>query len=92
MNYKLNVVNIKCDGCATTICSTLDAIDGVNETVVNIANGAVIVNANDGIRNVLSHTLLDLGYPELSESRFKNTAFTKAKSFFSCVKGRLQLN
>ncbi len=91
MNYHLNVMNIKSDGCVNTICSTLDALDGVHETVVNITNGTVIVDANRGLHDVLSTTLLDLGYPQVVESKIQNTFSTRAKSIFSCVKGRLHI-
>ena len=92
MNYQLNVANIKSNGCANTICSTLDDLDGVNTTVVNITNGAVFVDAIHGLREKLSSTLLDLGYPETFESNIYNTFSTKAKSLVSCVKGRLHLS
>jgi len=62
--------------------------------VVNISNGAVIVNADGDIRDAISRTLLELGYPESPdsiESKLKNTAYTKAKSYLSCIRGRLRL-
>lgn len=90
MNYKLDVSNIKCYGCANTIRNTLDAIDGVNETFVNVANGSVIVDANSDIRSALSETLLRLGYPESNQPRINNTFPTKAKSFISCLLGRFR--
>lgn len=61
MIYHLNVANIKSNGCANTICSKLDKLDGVDGTVVNISNGAVFVEGKLGLRDVLSDALLDLG-------------------------------
>ena len=89
MIHHLNVANIKSDGCANTICSTLDALDGVNSTVVNVTNGAVFVEATNEKRGVLTSTLLDLGYPEINTLKINNSFSTIAKSFISCVKGRL---
>ena len=89
MIHHLHVANIKSDGCVNTICSSLDAIDGVEGTVVNITNGAVFVEANREIRDVLTGTLLKLGYPEISTSITNNSFSTIAKSFVSCVRGRL---
>ena len=90
MNVKLDVSNIKCYGCANTIRNTLDAIDGVNQTYVNVSNGSVIVDANSDIREALSETLLRLGYPESNQPRINNTFPTKAKSFISCLLGRFK--
>ena len=92
MNYHLNVRNIQSDGCANTICSTLDALDGVNQTVVNVTNGAVIVNADEDVREAVGFALLELGYPEIDHSRFHNTFGIKLKSLISCVKGRLNID
>lgn len=91
MNYHINVANIKSSGCANTIRATLDSLEGVHETVVNITNGAVLVEANNGIRDVLSTKLLQLGYPEATTSKMRNSFATKAKSFISCIKGRLRI-
>ena len=91
MNVKLDVSNIKCHGCANTIRNTLDAIDGVNKTFVNVSNGSVIVDADTDIREALSSTLLGLGYPESNQPRINNTFPTKAKSFISCIAGRFKV-
>ena len=88
MNYQINVANIKSDGCANTIRSTLGEIDGVSDTVVNISNGIVIVDATEGIHDRLALALFKLGYPETMKSRINNSLTTKAKSLISCVKGR----
>ena len=89
MIHHLNVANIKSNGCANTICSTLDALDGVKGTVVNITNGAVFVEAGNEERDALTNTLYGLGYPEVNTSRISNSFTTIAKSFVSCVKGRI---
>lgn len=91
MNVILDVSNIKCHGCATTIRNTLDAIDGVNQTFVNVSNGSVIVDADSDIREALSKTLLRLGYPETNQPRINNTFPTKAKSLLSCILGRFKV-
>lgn len=90
MNYQITVANIRSDGCANTICNSLGAIDGVNDAIVNIANGAVIVSASKDNRAVVSDALLHLGYPESTTSRLRNSIKVRAKSFISCVRGRLK--
>ena len=91
MNYCLKVVNIKSDGCVNTIRTTLNDLDGVHKTEVNMTNGAVFVDANHGLLDVLSSTLYDLGYPAISRSRGNNNISTIARSIISCVKGRLHI-
>ena len=91
MNSHLNVVNINSSGCVSTICTTLDALDGVNNTLVNMSNGAVIVDTDDNMRELIITTLSELGYPEAFDSKFKNSLSTRAKSFISCLKGRLKI-
>jgi len=90
MIYHLNVANIKSNGCVTTICSKLDKLDGVDGTVVNISNGAVFVEGQLGLRDIISASLLDLGYPEMTSVKINHSFTNIAKSFVSCVKGRLR--
>ena len=73
MTYHLNVVNIKSSGCVNTICATLNNIDGVDRTIVNVTNGVVIVDAINGMHDTLASTLFYLGYPEAKRSRQTST-------------------
>ena len=90
MIYQFNVANIRSDCCAYTICAPFGNFDGVNETDVNITNGAVFVDAINGIKDTLTAALLHLGYPEAEGSKLTNTLSVIAKSIDSCIKGRLQ--
>lgn len=89
-NYHLHVTNIKCGGCANAIRSSLDALDGVHHTIINITNGSVFVDGNRGIRDKIASKLTDLGYPEADDLMHRSDLRTIARSFLTCMKGRLQ--
>lgn len=89
-NYHLHVANIKCGGCANAIRSSLDALEGVHHTFINITNGSVIVDGNQGLREKITSKLMDLGYPEADDLMHRSSFRTVARSFLSCIKGRLQ--
>jgi copper chaperone len=89
MAYQINVENIKCGGCASTIRSKLAAMDGVTAIDVDIAEGIVTVEADENTRAAVSARLLKLGYPESGTAEGIAAAKAKAKSFVSCAVGRI---
>ena len=89
MAYEITVENIKCGGCAGTIRTRLEAMDGVNAIEVDIEQGIVTVDAADDTRDVVAARLLKLGYPESGTAEGIAAAKAKAKSFVSCAVGRL---
>ena len=89
MAYQVNVENIKCGGCASTIRSRLEELDGVGKIDVEIDLGAVIVDAPDDTRAAVTAKLLKLGYPESGTAAGIAAAKAKAKSFVSCAVGRM---
>ena len=90
MNYQINVENIKCGGCASAIRSKLSALQGVTSVDVNIAEGIVTADAGEGMGDMLSATLLGLGYPQSGTAEGIAAAKAKAKSFVSCAVGRIK--
>ena len=88
MNYEFNVENIKCGGCAGTIVKKINAIDGVDNTDVDIEAGIVKVSGNDGLHENLLASLLKMGYPETGSIEGMAAAKAKAKSFVSCAVGK----
>ena len=58
MNYEISVENIKCGGCAGTIRKKINALEGVNNTEVDIENGMVNIDANDNLHETLTAQLL----------------------------------
>ncbi len=89
MTYQINVENIKCGGCASTIRSRLEAMDNVNKIDVDIAEGIVSVEAAEDTREAVTAKLLKLGYPESGTAEGIAAAKAKAKSFVSCAVGRI---
>jgi copper chaperone len=89
MAYQINVENIKCGGCASTIRSRLEAMEGVNKIDVDVAEGVVSVNGSEDTRAAVTAKLLKLGYPESGTAEGIAAAKAKAKSFVSCAVGRI---
>ena len=89
MAYEVNVENIKCGGCASTIRTKLEAMDGVDKIDVDIEQGTVTVDAADDTRAAVTARLLKLGYPQSGTAEGIAAAAAKAKSFVSCAVGRM---
>jgi len=89
MAYQIKVENIKCGGCASTIRSKLEAMDGVDKIDVEIDQGIVKVEGTDDTRDAVTVRLLKLGYPESGTAEGIAAAKAKAKSFVSCAVGRM---
>ena len=89
MSYQISVENIKCGGCASTIRSKLESMQGVDTIDVDIEAGIVNVDGNESTREAVSAKLLQLGYPESGTAEGIAAAKAKAKSFVSCAVGRL---
>jgi copper chaperone len=89
MAYQISVENIKCGGCASTIRTKLEAMEGVITIDVDIGNGIVTVEADEDTRTAVTAKLLKLGYPESGTAEGIAAAKAKAKSFVSCAVGRI---
>lgn len=89
MHYEINVENIKCGGCAGTITKKVSAINGVDNTEVDIEAGIVKVDGAKDLHEALVSTLLKLGYPESGTTEGIAAAKAKAKSFVSCAVGKI---
>lgn len=88
MNYEISVENIKCGGCAGTIVKKISAIDGVENTDVDVEAGIVKISGIDGLHESLLASLLKMGYPETGTTEGLAAAKAKAKSFVSCAIGK----
>lgn len=87
MNTTLAIQNLKCGGCANTIITRLNSIDGINNVVVNNDANTVSFNYTDeSILNNAMELLSKLGYPVEGE---QNPLIKKAKSYVSCAVGRM---
>ena len=52
MQYECKVENIKCGGCAGTITKKVNAVDGVNNTEVDIEAGIVKIDGSEGLLEI----------------------------------------
>ena len=86
MSAAIQIENLKCGGCATTIKKGLLSLNAVKEVTVDVENLIVsIISENDDLETI-KEKLAKLGYPEVGD---KNTVLHKAKSFVSCAVGRI---
>ena len=89
MTYVIEVENIKCGGCASSIVRALEALPGVEAVEVDIEAGRVTVAAPEETRPDVTARLAELGYPERGSVEGLKAATARARSFVSCAVGRL---
>ncbi len=87
MQTTVEIQNLKCGGCATTILNKLKALKQVRHVFVDTDTSVVSFeyDTEDDLQQVTA-TLAKLGYPLVNE---KNSLGKKAKSFVSCAMGRM---
>ncbi len=85
---KINILNLKCNGCANTIKKGLLAIDGIENVQVELENSEITINdVSEDIFVLVKEKLSKLGYPEVGDT---NSVLHKAKSMVSCASGKLK--
>ncbi|MBI9040007.1 heavy metal-associated domain-containing protein [Lutibacter sp.] len=83
----LEILNLKCGGCANSIKKGLLAIDGVTDVSVDLEASKVTIDTKDNsVLTEVKNKLSTMGYPEVGDA---NTIIHKAKSFVSCATGRM---
>ena len=90
MKYVIECENIKCGGCANTIKSKLIKITSVSDVAIEIEEGRVTLNADEGLRDQITTCLTTAGYPEKGTVEGIKAATAKAKSFVSCAVGKIK--
>jgi copper chaperone CopZ len=87
MNATLEIVNLKCGGCANSIKKGLKSIDGAENITVNLETSEINMEVPDeNVLQKVKEKLSKMGYPEIGDA---NTLVHKAKSFVSCASGRM---
>lgn len=87
MKNKLEILNLKCGGCANSVKKGLMTIEGIDNIEVDVENGIVsFESTSDEQVKLVKEKLSAMGYPEVGDS---NTLLHKAKSFVSCATGRM---
>jgi len=83
----INILNLKCNGCANTIKKGLLSIEGINEVEVTLENSEIKINeVSDDVFTQVKEKLSKMGYPEVGDA---NSMLHKAKSMVSCASGKL---
>jgi copper chaperone len=86
----LEVENIKCGGCMSSIKKSLLGMSGVLEVEIQQENGLINVIGNgNASQEKITRKLKSLGYPEKGTSAGLDGLLTEAKSFVSCAIGRM---
>ncbi|MEA1953829.1 MAG: heavy-metal-associated domain-containing protein [Campylobacterota bacterium] len=90
MKQTFQVMNVKCEGCASTLKEKL--FDQYGEVEVNLDKNPreIILDVQDDDIASLGERLKKLGYPFITEKMgFIDSNSTKAKSFISCAIGKI---
>ena len=83
----IEILNLKCGGCANSIKKSLEQIEGVGTVSVDLETSMVAVETTDeAVLEAVKSKLSNMGYPEVGDA---NTVLHKAKSFVSCASGRM---
>jgi len=83
----IEILNLKCGGCANSIKKGILSIEGIDEVSVELETSKVIVSTtNEDLLLKVKEKLASMGYPEVGDA---NTILHKAKSFVSCATGRM---
>lgn len=87
MKQIFEVENIKCNGCMNTIRKGLEQMPGVAAAQPDNQTGTVAVDfdENSVTSDAIAAKLAQMGYPLIGE----NTFGKKAKSYVSCMIGRM---
>lgn len=87
MKAEIQIENLKCGGCSTTIKKGILGLEGISEVNVDVEKSMVFVSSKEENIEEIKSKLSKLGYPEVGD---KNTVLHKAKSFVSCAVGRIE--
>jgi len=83
----LEILNLKCGGCANSVKKGILTIDGIDEVSVDVEGAKVSLNTSDDLIILeVKKKLSSMGYPEVGDA---NTVLHKAKSFVSCATGKM---
>lgn len=84
---KINIENLKCEGCANTITRGVSGLEGVSNVHVNVEDSSVSFDYDESkqSKDQILKKLARLGYPE----KGKNSLKSSAVSYVSCAIGRV---
>ncbi len=87
MKTTVQIQNLKCHGCASTIKNKLLGLENINDVSIDVENDSVSFEYDtEETIEIAKKELHKLGYPLVGED---NNLPTKAKSYVSCAIGRI---
>lgn len=87
MKATVEIQNLKCGGCETTVRNKLTKLKNISNVIVDVTTTSISFNYKEKEDiNTIKKTLNKLGYPIAGD---KNELLTKTKSYVSCALGRL---
>ena len=89
MKIEIQVENIKCGGCASTIRKNILNDSRVENVDVDVEQGVVLIESREDARDDYTAALLKMGYPETGTAEGIAAAKARAKSFVSCAVGKV---
>ena len=88
MKGNIEIQNLKCGGCASTITKKIEKIAGVDTVSVEVESSTLLFVYKEEIQlQRVVKVLSDIGYPVVGA---ENTMTSKAKSYVSCAIGKIQ--
>jgi Cu+-exporting ATPase len=64
MNYKAQLLNVKCGGCVKSITKSVNEIPGLTNVLVNLENATIQFETNEAQNfDLVKNKLESLGYP-----------------------------
>lgn len=88
MKTTFYIQNLKCGGCAKTISSNLNELEGIEHIEVVLEDGAVRFTHKEALDiEKVQEQLSKLGYPT---QEMDNSLLAKARSVVSCASGRIK--
>jgi len=93
MKQTLEVINVKCGGCAGTLKSKLKDEFGDVEVDLDVTPRKITLDIEDNKLDDLAQALRKLGYPLATDDLgLLESTSAKAKSFVSCAVGKMGEN
>lgn len=83
----IQVENLKCGGCASTIKKGLISLDGIESVDIEIESSEITIpSENEEVIVSAIKKLSSMGYPQVGDP---NSVLKKAKSYISCAVGKM---
>jgi len=87
---KIEIENLKCGGCVSTITESLGAISGISNIEVDEITDTVSFTGAQELRVMVAEELKNLGYPERGTVSGIDQVYRLAQSYVSCMRGKFK--